>query len=127
MHVKKFLCVFPLRFGCMVIGCLLGVADFLMGSVALEMVISRSFSEYVIDFFRGMDPSICVGSFALLFYILAFDHFLMVYGAFKDKTIIMGIWLLVNYLLLMFTIATALLSIIGVFRIGKLGYYNRVK
>ncbi|TDG43499.1 hypothetical protein AWZ03_010073 [Drosophila navojoa] len=69
-----------------------------------------------------MDARYCVFWFSVIFYLMAFSDLLLITGAMTKNTSCLGPWLIVNFIVLICTIATALLSAIAVLRIGILMY-----
>ncbi|XP_043641836.1 uncharacterized protein LOC122612349 [Drosophila teissieri] len=122
MVLRKFLYCWPLKYGVVTVGIAFGVADFIVGSVGWDMVISNKYPDYVVEFFRTMDTQICVAGFAALFWLMMINHFLLIYAVFYNKLLIIGTWLLINYMVFLFTLVTVLLDGLLILRIIALGY-----
>ncbi|EDW90887.1 uncharacterized protein LOC6530238 [Drosophila yakuba] len=122
MVLRKFLYCWPLKYGVVTVGIAFGLADFIVGSIGWDMVISNKYPNYVVEFFRTMDTQICVAGFATLFWLMMLDHFLLIYAVFYNKLLIIGTWLLINYMVFLFTLVTVLLDGLLILRIIALGY-----
>ncbi|KAH8289786.1 hypothetical protein KR054_010959 [Drosophila jambulina] len=119
MLLNNFLCCIPLVWGVAITGIVCGTLDFVMGSMGWKMVIQDKYADWLIEFFREMSTRTCVSTCAVLFYVLAFIHFLLAYGAYTHNHLIVGTWLLVNYTVFLFTLVTGLLSGLAILRIRK--------
>ncbi|XP_026842231.1 uncharacterized protein LOC6600938 isoform X1 [Drosophila persimilis] len=119
MRLAKCLCCIPLRVGVILTGCLFGATDLIIGSYGLYMVIRREFPDNVVEFFRTMDTLTCVACFTGTFYLMAFNDLMLIYGAIRKKSGYIGPWLMVNFVVLICTMVTALVSGIAIIRIGE--------
>ncbi|XP_022226488.1 uncharacterized protein LOC111076818 [Drosophila obscura] len=122
VRLAKFLCCIPLRVGVILTGCLFGITDIIIGSFGWYMVAKNEFPDNVVEFFRTMDTATCVGCFAGTFYLLALNDLVLIYGAIREKHRFIGPWLLVNFVVLICTMVTALVSGIAIIRIAILSY-----
>ncbi|XP_017069190.1 uncharacterized protein LOC108106545 [Drosophila eugracilis] len=122
MHVRNFLCCLPLKHGVVSVGAAFGLVDFLLGCYGWEMVIADTYPEYLVEFFRTMDTRVCVAGFSALFWVMMVIHCLLLYGVFCNKFVIIGTWLLINYVVYLFTLVTVLLDSLAIFRIIAFGY-----
>ncbi|KMY93037.1 uncharacterized protein LOC6734038 [Drosophila simulans] len=122
MHLRKFLYCWPLKYGVITVGLAFGLTDFIVGSIGWNMVIRNKYPDYVVEFFRTMDTRICVSGFATVFWLMMTDHFLLIYAVFYHKLLIIGTWLLINYMVFLFTLVTVLLDSLLILRIIALGY-----
>jgi len=82
MHLRKFLYCWPLKYGVITVGIAFGLTDFIVGSIAWDMVIRNKYPDYVVEFFRTMDTRICVSGFATVFWLMMTNHFLLIYAVF---------------------------------------------
>ncbi|XP_017125236.1 uncharacterized protein LOC108144683 [Drosophila elegans] len=122
MQLRKFLCCLPLKYGVIIVGAVLGVVDFVMGSIGLEMIISHKYPDEVVEFFRTMDTRTCVAGVTAVIWVLMIDHFLLIYGAINNNLLLIGTWLLINYFIFLFTLVTVLLDDWAIGRIIGIGY-----
>ncbi|ALC40712.1 CG42493, partial [Drosophila busckii] len=117
MRLMKFCCCLPLRVGVIITGCLFGTMDLVLGSIGFYMVIKNDFPQPVHKFFDKMDTRTCVACFSSVFYLMSMNDGMLIYGAVRRKAGYMGPWLIVNFLVLICTIVTALLSPVAIIRI----------
>ncbi|XP_016985848.1 uncharacterized protein LOC108049236 isoform X1 [Drosophila rhopaloa] len=122
MHVRKFLCCIPLKYGVIIVGAISGLIDFILGSIGWDMVISNKFPDYVVEFFRTMNTRTCVAGFSALIWVLMIDHLLLIYGVIYRNLLLIGTWLLINYIVFLFTLVTVLLDGWAIVRIIGIGY-----
>ncbi|XP_034654178.1 uncharacterized protein LOC117892196 isoform X1 [Drosophila subobscura] len=122
VRLAKFLCCLPLRLGVILTGCLFGLTDIALGSYGWYMVAMNEFPDNIVEFFRTMHTGTCVACFAGTFYLMAFNDLMLIYGAIREKPAYIGIWLLVNFVVLICTMVTALVSGIAIIRIVILSY-----
>lgn len=134
----KCCCCISLQFGTLMFGCLFGLVDFYLGSLGIYYVSIDEMPKKITVFFDKMDARLCVFWFAVIYYIIAFSDLLLIAGAMavsktsrtdkiplitkvtlqKNPTCL-GPWLIVNFIVLICTIATVLLSVLAVVRVGK--------
>ncbi|XP_016985849.1 uncharacterized protein LOC108049236 isoform X2 [Drosophila rhopaloa] len=119
MHVRKFLCCIPLKYGVIIVGAISGLIDFILGSIGWDMVISNKFPDYVVEFFRTMNTRTCVAGFSALIWVLMIDHLLLIYGVIYRNLLLIGTWLLINYIVFLFTLVTVLLDGWAIVRINS--------
>ncbi|XP_016994420.1 uncharacterized protein [Drosophila takahashii] len=122
MHLRKFLCCMPLKYGVIIAGASFGLLDFIIGCYGWNMLIKNEFPKFVVEFFRTMDTRICVAGFATVLWLLMINNFLLVYAVLYKKLLLIGTWLLINYMVFLFTLVTVLLDSWAFIRIGCLGY-----
>ncbi|EDV56434.1 uncharacterized protein LOC6546992 [Drosophila erecta] len=122
MVLRKFLYFWPLKYGVVTVGIAFGLTDFIVGSIGWDMVISNKYPDYVVEFFRTMDTRVCVAGFATVFWLMMLNHFLLIYAVFYQKLLLIGTWLLINYMVFLFTLVTVLLDGLLILRIITLGY-----
>ncbi|KRG05456.1 uncharacterized protein LOC26527790 [Drosophila mojavensis] len=122
MRLMKCCCCVSLQFGTMLFGCIFGLMDFYLGSLGIYYVTRDKMPHVFVKFFDKMDARYCVFWFSVIFYLMAFSDLLLITGAMTKNTSCLGPWLIVNFIVLICTIATALLSAIAVLRIGILMY-----
>ncbi|KRF79400.1 uncharacterized protein [Drosophila virilis] len=94
MRLLKCCCCISLQFGTMIIGCIFGIKDFSLGCLGIYFVTRK---ELPVDL-------------------------LLISGAMAKNPAYMGPWLIVNFIVLICTIATALLSAIAIIRIVLIVY-----
>ncbi|XP_050743433.1 uncharacterized protein LOC108030223 isoform X2 [Drosophila biarmipes] len=69
-----------------------------------------------------MDTRVCVAGFSTVLWSLMSINILLIYAAIYEKILIVGTWLLVNYLVFLCTLVTVLLDPLASLRIFYLGY-----
>ncbi|XP_064536583.1 uncharacterized protein LOC135427085 [Drosophila montana] len=122
MRLLKCCCCISLQFGTMIIGCIFGIMDFLMGCLGIYYVTRKELPVWLIMFFDKMNARQCVFCFAVVFYLMSFSDLLLISGAMSKNPACMGPWLIVNFIVLICTIATALLSALAIIRIVIIVY-----
>ncbi|XP_017049759.1 uncharacterized protein LOC108093906 isoform X2 [Drosophila ficusphila] len=81
MHLRKFLCCVPLKYGTMTVGAVFGIFNLVTGGIGFNMVIANEYPDDVVEFFRTMDTQTCIAGFSTLLWLLMIDHFLLIYAA----------------------------------------------
>ncbi|XP_023160028.2 uncharacterized protein LOC111592194 [Drosophila hydei] len=122
MRLMKCCCCISLQFGTLMFGCLFGLVDFYLGSLGVYYVSIDEMPKKITVFFDKMDARLCVFWFAVIYYIIAFSDLLLIAGAMAKNPTCLGPWLIVNFIVLICTIATVLLSVLAVVRVGILLY-----
>ncbi|XP_030554695.1 uncharacterized protein LOC115758272 [Drosophila novamexicana] len=122
MRLLKCCCCISLQFGTMIIGCIFGIKDFSLGCIAVYYVTRKELPMWLIKFFDKMDARYSVLCFAFVFYLMSFSDLLLISGAMAKNPAYMGPWLIVHFIVLICTIATALLNALAVIRIILIVY-----
>ncbi|KAH8232607.1 hypothetical protein KR032_010516, partial [Drosophila birchii] len=108
MHLKYFLCCFPIKYGVIFVGIAYGVTYFIIGSTGLQMVKDAKYNENFVWFFRKMSVKACVTVGSLILYFMGIINFLLAYAAYTHNHLIVGIWLLVHFTTIIMTLYSAL-------------------